>query len=72
VDWEWAINFIDVVVGSRNGSLLLPIGLVLGLTAVVMGVLGVLKQLLLLNQIIYGPVALVQPLIIPQLVIQLQ
>jgi len=41
------LQIIDVVVGSRNGSLLLPIGLVLGLTAVVMGVLGVLKQLLL-------------------------
>ena len=41
------LQIIDVVVGSRNGSLLLPIGLVLGLTAVVMGILGVLKQLLL-------------------------
>ena len=41
------LQIIDVVVGSRNGSLLLPIGIVLGLTAVVMGVLGVLKQLLL-------------------------
>ena len=41
------LQIIDVVVGSRNGSLLLPIGLVLGLTALVMGVLAVLKQLLL-------------------------
>ena len=41
------LQIIDVVVGSRNGSLLLPIGLVLGLTAVVIGVLSVLKQLLL-------------------------
>ena len=41
------LQIIDVVVGSRNASLLLPIALVLGLTAVVMGVLGVLKQLLL-------------------------
>jgi ATP-binding cassette subfamily B protein len=41
------LQIIDVVVGSRNGSLLLPIGIVLGLTALVMGVLAVLKQLLL-------------------------
>ena len=41
------LQIIDVVVGTRNGSLLLPIGIVLGLTAVVMGVLGILKQLLL-------------------------
>jgi len=41
------LQIVDVVVVSRNGSLLWPIGLVLGCTAVVMGVLGVLRQLLL-------------------------
>ncbi len=41
------LQIVDVVVLSRNGSLLWPIGLVLGSTAVVMGILGVLRQLLL-------------------------
>lgn len=41
------LQIVDVVVVSRNGSLLWPIGLVLGCTVVVMGVLGVLRQLLL-------------------------
>lgn len=41
------LQIVDVVVLSRNGSLLWPIGLVLGSTAVVMGVLAVLRQLLL-------------------------
>ncbi|MFM7547293.1 MAG: ABC transporter transmembrane domain-containing protein, partial [Cyanobacteriota bacterium] len=41
------LQIVDVVVLSRNGSLLWPIGLVLGCTALVMGVLGGLRQLLL-------------------------
>jgi ATP-binding cassette subfamily B protein len=41
------LQIVDVVVLSRNGSLLWPIGLVLGSTAVVMGVLAMLRQLLL-------------------------
>jgi ATP-binding cassette subfamily B protein len=41
------LQIIDVVVGSRNLSLLTPIGVVLGITIVVMGVLGYLRQTLL-------------------------
>ena len=41
------LQIVDVVVVSRNGSVLWPIGLVLGTTALVMGVLGGLRQLLL-------------------------
>lgn len=41
------LQIVDVVVVSRNGSLLWPIGLVLGSTALVMGILGILRQLLL-------------------------
>ncbi|MFZ9627560.1 MAG: ABC transporter transmembrane domain-containing protein, partial [Burkholderiaceae bacterium] len=40
-------HLANLAYGIRNASLLVPIALVLGLTAVVMGVLGVLKQLLL-------------------------
>ncbi|MFU8884512.1 MAG: peptidase domain-containing ABC transporter [Cyanobacteriota bacterium] len=41
------LQIVDMVVVSRNGSLLWPIGLVLGSTALVMGILGILRQLLL-------------------------
>ncbi|MBM5799986.1 MAG: cyclic nucleotide-binding domain-containing protein, partial [Cyanobacteria bacterium K_DeepCast_35m_m2_023] len=41
------LQIIDVVVGSRNLSLLLPIGVVMGVTIAVMAVLGTLRELLL-------------------------
>jgi len=41
------LQIIDVVVGSRNLSLLLPIGVVMAVAIVVMAVLGFLRQLLL-------------------------
>ncbi|QPN65889.1 peptidase domain-containing ABC transporter [Synechococcus sp. CBW1006] len=41
------LQIVDLVVGSGNSSLLAPIALVLGVTAVVLGVLGVLRELLL-------------------------
>lgn len=41
------LQIIDLVVGSRNLSLLLPIGVVLGITIVVIAVLAYLRQLLL-------------------------
>ena len=41
------LQIIDVVVGSRNLSLLLPIGIVMAIAILVMAVLGVLRQLLL-------------------------
>jgi len=41
------LQIIDVVVGSRNLSLLLPIGVVMGVAIVVMAVLGLLKEYLL-------------------------
>ena len=41
------LQIIDVVVGSRNLSLLLPIGIVMSIAILVMAVLGVLRQLLL-------------------------
>ncbi len=41
------LQIIDVVVGSRNLSLLLPIGVVMGVAIVVMGLLGLLKEYLL-------------------------
>lgn len=41
------LQIIDVVVGSRNLSLLLPIGVVMAIAILVMAVLGFLRQLLL-------------------------
>ena len=41
------LQIIDVVVGSRNLSLLLPIGVVMGVAIAVMAVLGLLKEYLL-------------------------
>lgn len=41
------LQIIDVVVGSRNLSLLLPIGIVMAIAILVMAVLGILRQLLL-------------------------
>ncbi len=41
------LQIIDVVVGSRNLSLLLPIGVVMAVAIVVMGLLGLLKEYLL-------------------------
>ncbi len=41
------LQIIDVVVGSRNLSLLWPIGVVMGLAIAVMAVLGLLKEFLL-------------------------
>lgn len=41
------LQIIDVVVGTRNLSLLVPIGVVMGMAVVVMAVLGLLQQYLL-------------------------